>query len=266
MSDTLTLHRVPQTLGERAKPIGDEKPMVFVDLETTGLDPNKEKIIEIGMVRCLYSPSANLITSVESAVSLYQDPGRPISEFITKLTGITDEKVKGQRISRRTVASFLQGNPLMVAHNAGFDRRFFEVEFPGTYLLWACSSLDPDWRDLGFEGIKLEYLVFKHGYFYEGHRAETDCWALSLLLERNPEALRRIVAAPGIDRYLIKATGAPFELKGTLRKCGFKWNADEKTWQLKTTDPDLSRFPDIPEAVAKKFTTIKLDPRKRFLL
>jgi DNA polymerase III epsilon subunit-like protein len=59
---------------------------VVVDLETTGLDPTVDKIIEIGVVRYIDGQEKE---TFETLVN----PEIPIPDFITKLTGITDKDV-----------------------------------------------------------------------------------------------------------------------------------------------------------------------------
>jgi len=61
--------------------------MVALDIETTGLDPQRDAILEIGMVR--FSGRR-----VESEYSQLINPGRPIPPLITQLTGITNEMVR----------------------------------------------------------------------------------------------------------------------------------------------------------------------------
>jgi len=71
----------------------------------------------------------------------YQDPGRDISAFITGLTGISDDMAKGQTIDESAVAEYLEDVDLIIAHNAKFDRSFFEITFPNIKpKAWACSS------------------------------------------------------------------------------------------------------------------------------
>ena len=102
---------------------------VFLDTETTGLSAADDAIIELSMVKLMYSKSLNRITSIEDVISVYEDPQRPISAFVTRLTGITDEMVKDQHIDSAWVAEWLSNKPLIVAHNAQFDRPFFEELF-----------------------------------------------------------------------------------------------------------------------------------------
>lgn len=107
----------------------------------------------------------------------------PIPPFITELTGITDEKVSGQHIDETMVSDCLKDAFLIVAHNASFDRPFFEKRFKGfEEKKWACSLAGIDWSRFGFKNLKLEDLLLKSGYFYEAHRASIDCLALAWLL------------------------------------------------------------------------------------
>ena len=59
---------------------------VVVDLETTGLDPTENRIIEIGVVRYVDGKEKEVFEKLVN-------PEVPIPDFITKLTGITDEDV-----------------------------------------------------------------------------------------------------------------------------------------------------------------------------
>ena len=194
--DFRLLERIPVTKPglvlpyELAKAVGDERPIVFLDTETTGLSADSDVIIELGLVRASYSPSAKKLVSIDRIVSAYEDPGKPLSPFITELTGLTDDMVRGKHIDEKTVASCLENASLIVAHNASFDRPFFEKRFTGfDDMNWACSLEGIDWNRLGFSRRKLEDLSLKSGYFYEAHRATIDCLALAWLLHIHPDAM-----------------------------------------------------------------------------
>ena len=216
----------PQQLFE---PVGDEVEMVILDTETTGLSATDDAIIELGMVKLMYSKSLNRITSIIEVISVYEDPQRPIPEQITRLTGITDEMVKNQRIDDEWVATWLGNKPLIVAHNAQFDRPFFEKRFPGlTELYWACSIQGIKWSDLGFESNKLKYLLQDSGWFYEGPRASIDCLALAWLLYTLPETLQQLLTTARQTSVLVRAIGAPFDAKNELKNRGYRWDNGDK--------------------------------------
>ena len=59
---------------------------VCIDLETTGLNPKMDKIIEIGAVKVIEG-------NVVDTFLTYVNPGRKLEERITELTGISQEQV-----------------------------------------------------------------------------------------------------------------------------------------------------------------------------
>ena len=248
--DYRLLQRIPITRQsttfpiELNPPVGDERPLVVVDVETTGLDPSADKVIELGLVRGTFSPSAERITSILESHSQFDDPGIPIPEAITRLTGITDQDVAGKHIDDAWLAMMLQGDPLVIAHNAQFDRGFMETRFPACDKhIWACSLSEVDWKSLGFEARKLEYLLLKQGYFYQGHRAEVDCLATAWLLHCKPESFPLLLASARQKTIIVRAFGAPFDVKETLKARGYRWHGGDqgsnKCWWTVATETNL---------------------------
>lgn len=92
---------------------------VVFDIETTGLNPSRDGITEIGAVRVENG-------RITGSFSTFVDPGMPIPEHITKLTGITDAMVAGAPGISQAVGDFLDfaGGLPLVAHNASFDTGF----------------------------------------------------------------------------------------------------------------------------------------------
>jgi DNA polymerase-3 subunit epsilon len=100
------------------------KTAVLLDVETTGLDQKKDEIIELGMVKFDYLPDGR-IASLRDVFSSFNEPSdEPIPLEITALTGITNEMVAGQHIDEAAVSSFADDAVIVIAHNAGFDRKF----------------------------------------------------------------------------------------------------------------------------------------------
>ncbi|MEX2486436.1 MAG: DEDD exonuclease domain-containing protein [Nitriliruptoraceae bacterium] len=97
---------------------------VVVDLETTGLDPRRDRITEIGAVRVRGG-------DVEREFSTFVHPGRPIPAAITALTGITDAMVRNAPRIDDVLDHFrpFVAGAVFVAHNARFDHGFLATAF-----------------------------------------------------------------------------------------------------------------------------------------
>src|SRR6056297_2790641 len=82
-------------------PPGDETPHigVYVDIETTGLNPGTDHIIELAMVTFEFLPDGRIFRVLKQ-FDAFNDPGYPLPAGIIKLTGITDAMVQGQTIDR----------------------------------------------------------------------------------------------------------------------------------------------------------------------
>jgi DNA polymerase III subunit epsilon len=138
-------------LGAFGRPLA-ETDFVVVDLETTGGSPDHAVIMEIGAVRVRGRPAdgaapadagAADATAVdappeagrpadqpgepdERVFSTLVNPGRPIPEHISALTGITGELVTGAPGIGQVLPAFLEfaAGAVLVAHNAPFDLAF----------------------------------------------------------------------------------------------------------------------------------------------
>ena len=231
--DTDGNFRVIRRLEERSRyndDDGSEKFLgIYLDVECTGLDYARESIIELGMIRFEYSREGKIFRVLET-FDEYEDPGVPIPPFITALTGITDEMVDGKRIDDGAVKAFIEDASIVIAHNAGFDRKFMEKRFPMfAGKSWGCSQREVPWDEEGIESFKLEYIAYRMGFFYEGHRADIDCRAgleaLSRPLPRsNQLPLAILLENAGKTTYLIWAIGSPYETKDILRERGYRWS------------------------------------------
>jgi len=208
----------------------------IVDTETTGTDASADKVIELAVVVFEYCAASGAVGRVLASYDGLEDPGVPIPASSTAIHGITDAMVTGQRIDDAAVAQRLEGVGLVIAHNAGFDRKFLEPRLPVfASLPWACSWQEVPWSDVGIESSKLEYLAYRYGFFYEGHRAEIDCLALLEVLRRpfgesGATALKALLDSARAPSFRLWANNSPFESKDALRKRGYWWDAPKRCW------------------------------------
>ncbi len=149
---------------------------LFVDVETTGLDPAHDEIIELAMVPFTYDVDGEIYEVGEPFQAL-REPSRPIPPEVTAITGIDAAMVEGKSISPDGVTAFAAPAALVVAHNAAFDRKFLERFCPTfTTKAWACSMSQIDWAAEGFEGAKLSYLATGAGFSTSATGRHTTAW------------------------------------------------------------------------------------------
>ena len=221
---------------------GPVKRVLVLDTETTGLDPSRDKIIELAFLRVDVDTATGLPVGPVTVYDGLEDPGVPITSEIEAITGISDAMVRGQRLDEAKIAALLADADLVIAHNAGFDRPFCEARLPAfAQLPWGCSLAEIDWKKEGHGSAKLEYLAMEKGWFYEAHRAEVDCHALLAVLSTTlPSSgrtgLGEIVVGGASCVYRLQANQAPFEAKDLLKARAYRWNAEQKVWHTRLTD------------------------------
>lgn len=95
---------------------------VAFDLETTGLERDTDRIIEIGAVRVRDGV-------LEARMSRLAQPGKPLTPLVESLTGINDEMLAGAGPLKAALEEFLAfaGDLPLVAHNSDFDSAFLSL-------------------------------------------------------------------------------------------------------------------------------------------
>jgi DNA polymerase-3 subunit epsilon len=258
MNDHAALIRTLEATGEyrvlrRLRPRASTAPppgvtpklAIFLDVETTGLDPLKDEVIELAMVPFKYGDDGT-IYEIGEAFQSFREPIRPIPHDVTKLTGITNEMVAGHAINPDAVAAFIEPAVLIIAHNAGFDRLFAERYWPVfAAKAWACSNTEVPWKAEGFAGTRLGYLAQGFGFFFDGHRAAEDCAAAIELLARplpvsGRTGLAVLLETARLPTWRIWALNSPFDLKDALKARGYRWNdgsnGKPKSWFVDVPD------------------------------
>lgn len=173
--------------------------VVVLDFETTGLSPNVHRIIEVGAVRV-----KNKCVTDRYVQLMY--PGRPISSFISRFTGITNQMLKGQPKPEQVMPklkSFIGQRPI-VAHNASFDKRFLLAEMaragiqvtnPFLCTLLLARRLVPELPD-----FKLATLTHHYGIENKSaHRALADAEATAEIWTQLRENVQNCTGLTDLD-------------------------------------------------------------------
>ena len=179
----------------------------------------------------MFVPASRVFPDADNQL---QQPTVPISQEITDITGITNDDVEGHVIDWTILKKELQSVDLVICHNARFDRQFLEKQTPDEISslfkqkAFGCSASDINWRSLGYEGAKLEYLNLKMGYFYNGHRALVDCWATLNILRQESQAFELLKQSVRSKQRLICAINSDFDKKDILKQRGYRWSDGSK--------------------------------------
>jgi DNA polymerase-3 subunit epsilon len=218
---------------------------LVLDVETTGLDFERDAIIELAARRFRYDDDG-IITHIDRPYEWVEDPGKPIPPEIASLTGLCDEDVAGRFIDDEAATRLMKSATIVIAHHSRFDRRWIERRLEGARgLAWACSMEQIDWRRRGFDGRSLGFLLCQTGWFHDGHRAGADVDAVIQLL-RHPFEDGRTALADLLERsaspsWVVRAIGADFSVKDQLRSRGYRWDPARKTWWTEVTDDERAR-------------------------
>lgn len=146
-----------------------KRPLILFDLETTGLDLVKDRIIQIGYIKVY--PDGR-----EERECLFVDPGVEISEEVTKITGITNDDVAGKPTFKE-LAPELQ-KTFEGCDFAGFNSNHFDVPMLAEEFLKADIDFDfSKCRLVDVQTIfhKMERRNLAAAYeFYCGRKMEDD--------------------------------------------------------------------------------------------
>lgn len=216
------------------------------DLETTGLDAVKDRPIEVGAI--LYSTGQR--KCIESAGYLVKSDV-PVSEEITKITGITQaavdkfgfpsaEALDNLNAMAEVADAFIGQNCIR------FDKRFYDnwcnrEQKSTVNKLWIDTRTDLP----GVEGKHLGYMAADAGFLNMfPHAALSDSQTVIKLLEHysiknGPSYLDSVVARAQSPTIVILAHQSRAD-NDLAKRMKFRWNPDRKIWWLTAKQMDLS--------------------------
>lgn len=159
---------------------------ISIDLETTGLNPRQDKIIEIGAVKVIDGQPAETFSALVN-------PGRQLEERIIELTGITDEELSGKPYIEQVfpqLVKFLGDLPLL-GHSILFDYSFLKKAAVNQKLNFekqAVDTLKIARKYLAeLEHRNLDYLCEYYKIPHHAHRALADAEATHILYNKLAE-------------------------------------------------------------------------------
>ena len=289
----LPLHRCGKNDGLRCAIVADTETTgtMLPGTEPAGTAPSE--IVALGMVAFAYDPVDGEIKGSIGRFHAYREPSHKIPPAATKIHGITDDDVRGRRIDQHEVATFIAMSaasvqdrvvfgsrdedrlPLIIAHNAKFDRHVMEHHFPNvvTDLPWACSQTQVPWSEHGYEGVKLFYLGVHAGFFYGArHSALADADAVVELLRQKlggRTAMARLREAARQDTTRIYVTTSyNADVIVHLKARGYRWSPGDqgrpRAWFWEGANGADVELAHLKEVGHKNIEPVRLDCFDRF--
>lgn len=179
----------------------------IIDIETTGLSPDFDSIIEVSAVKYIDGKEVGNFTSLIKPEETYDD-GTYIDDFIEKLTGITNEMLSTAPDPMPVFKQFKDfiGENILIGHNVNFDINFLYDNFEH-YL---SEKLDNDFVDtMRFSRFlhpeeahhRLEDLAERYKIDYSGaHRSLNDCYITHACYEHLQEEM--IQSSGSLDSFI----------------------------------------------------------------
>lgn len=228
--------RSAQTVAQRDEPSHLPPYCAVIDVETTGLSPALDRVIEIAVVRI------DQCGTVVDEWSTRLNPEGPIGA--SHIHGITDADVAHAPLFRdvaTAIVPYIQGLPI-AAHNARFDLAFLRAEF----------------RRAGWDVPELPaYCTLDSSHRYMPHLARRRlgdcCEQAGIRLDHAHSALGDARAAAALLRHYLQGAGG-LDPHHPLASAADK--ARMVTWPVGPTRPPVPAGSPLPQAQAQKTALI----------
>ena len=156
---------------------------ICIDLETTGLNPKRDRIIEIGAVKVR---EGKIVETFQQLI----DPKQQLEERVEILTGITSKELEGKPTIQEVLPrlqAFLEEDVLL-GHRVLFDYSFLKRAFTNEKISFERKGIDTLKLARQFvtdcESKKLESLCKHYGIILQAHRALNDAQATVELYQK----------------------------------------------------------------------------------
>lgn len=170
-----------------------EKLGLVLDVETTGLGPTKDEVIELALKLFSYRTDTGEVIEIIEEDSFLREPlsrtARNNYDTAYRVHGIPYELVEGKSFYDAKIKTYFHRADSVFAHNASFDRSFLFHMYPEVNdLKWYCTMRNIPWKNYGFPNGKLLTLLQAHNITnYQTHRALDDItYLLELLKKTSP--------------------------------------------------------------------------------
>lgn len=184
---------------------------LVLDVETTGLRPSSDEIIELALILFTYSSETGEIINLIDQESFLREPlsygARRNYDQAYRIHGIPYSSVEGKSFHDEKIKTFIDRTDSIFAHNASFDRSFLYQMYPEINdQKWYCTMRNVPWKQYGFENSKLLTLLQAHNITnFQTHRALDDIsYLMELMRKPGPSGLpylKDVIAKNPMKKY-----------------------------------------------------------------
>ena len=230
-----------------------------LDFETTGLNSHSERVIEIGAV----------VWDVErkKPLALMSELVKPenftnLTPEIIDITGIDDDCINDYGVDGKEafirLLKLINSCDYVMAHNANFDRAFFEAEMRNyeiecdfNSIQWVDTYLDIEYPK-NITTRKLTYLAAEHGIVNTyAHRALFD--VLTMLNVFKNYDVDDVIARSKSPKISAIAQ-VSYDDRDKAKNMGFHWNREKKVWFKEMKECDLQKIEFPFEVIVNSLT------------
>ena len=207
--------------------------VLILDTETTGLDENKDEVIEIGCI-LFHVPYRSVLSQVSFLFPVKTNEAEYINGISAEVTNIDQPWQDGLNFFLKLV----DYSDLIVAHNVDFDRKWFgKGILPKLEKNWICSLEDINWsfqKSLKSRPSVTDLALSFSIPVWNLHRALSDCFYISEVFKKC-DNLEELLLKATEPRFLYKAM-VSYEERNLAKNAGFRWNNPvEGSWSKKLT-------------------------------
>tara|TARA_Y100001968_G_C19438246_1_gene761034 strand:+ start:42 stop:899 length:858 start_codon:yes stop_codon:yes gene_type:complete len=213
---------------------------LILDTETTGLDPDKDKCLEVGSI-LFHFKSRKILGQLSFLMPVESNAAEAINKIPAEITNLRQPWLEGIMYFK----SLLKSSDVIIAHNVEFDRKWFGRDnLPTISKPWICTMEDIDWPDEkqlrarpSVRDLALAYEV----PVWNAHRALTDCIYLAEVFKRC-EDLEKLLIYALEPRRLMRAE-ISYDQRHLAKNAGFQWNNPIRgAWTRKLSEREILKL------------------------
>ena len=214
--------------------------ILILDTETTGLDENKDEVIEIGCI-LFHVSTKSVLSELSFLLPVSSNEAEHVNGISAEVTNIGQPWNDGLNFFLKLVDC----SDFIVAHNVEFDRKWFgKGRLPKLQKNWICSLEDINWsfqKSLKTRPSVTDLALSFSIPVWSLHRALSDCFYISEVFKKC-ENLEGLLLKATEPRFLYKAL-VNYNERSLAKNAGFRWNSPiEGAWARKLTVEEANQL------------------------